>query len=133
MVPAGLDFSDRNAVEKFLQTDRFRPCANLECSPAHLQHVVLYTPVCMEGRFNREGVAQYFDMPVPARPLSPVTYTTVAEWGPLVSCPRDCKGYRNRTVAKILATGKHGAGWFFHNIVKPTEVLWAAFWARVFR
>ena len=131
MIPDGLDFSDRNAVEKFLETDRFRRCANLECRSAHLEHVVLYLPVCLEGRFNKEGIAQYLDMPMPQHPLSPLIYTTVAQWGPRVSCPRDCKGYRNRTVAKILGTVKRGASWVFENIVKPTEVLWAAFWAWV--
>lgn len=65
--------------------------------------------------------------------LSPLIYTTVAVWGPHVSCPRDCKGYRNRTAAKILGSVKRGTSWVFENVIKPTEVLWAAFWAWVFK
>lgn len=102
MSSTGLNFTDRNAVESFLETQRFRPCANLKCFAAHVQHDVIYLPVCLQGRFHREGVAEYFDMPLPPRPLSPLTYTSVGAWGPLVSCPRKCKDYRNRTVARIL-------------------------------
>ena len=40
-------------------------------------------------------------MPEPRGRLSPLTYTTIPVWASLVSCPRDCKGYRNRTLAKI--------------------------------
>ena len=78
-----------------------------------LQHEVLYMPVCREGRFNREGVAAYLDMPLPPRPLSPLTYTTIGIWAPLVSCPPDCKGYRNRSVAKLLRAGSSAVRWLF--------------------
>src|SRR5258708_21750857 len=101
---AEINFTDRNAVEKFLEGDKFRSCANLECSPVELEHDVLYMPMCMEGRFNREGIAEHLDMPRPPRPLSPLTYTTIPVWAPLVSCPADCKGYQNRTVAKVKKT-----------------------------
>lgn len=133
MSTTGLNFTDRNAVEDFLETKRFRPCANLKCFPAHVQRDAIYLPVCLQGRFHREGVAEFFDMPVPPRPLSPLTYTSVGAWGPLVSCPRKCKGYRNRTVAKILTGGKHAASWFFEHILKPAEFFWAAFWAWVMK
>jgi len=99
-VPQTINFADRNAVETFLESEKFRPCANLECSQVGLQHQVLYMPVCREGRFHREGVAEFLDMPLPPRPLSPVTYMSIGSWAPLVSCPRECKGYRNRTLAK---------------------------------
>jgi hypothetical protein len=108
-----INFADRNTVEKFLETDRFRPCANLDCSPVKLQHQVLYMPMCREGRFHRQGVAEFFDMPLPPRPLSPVTYMNIGSWAPLVSCPRECKGYRNRTLAKAQKAVKRIARWFF--------------------
>ena len=128
-----INFADRNAVDEFLQTEGFRPCANLECSPVHLEHEVFYMPLCFEGRFKKEGVAEYFDMPLPPRPVSPVTYTTVGLWGPLVSCPSNCKGYRNRTIARIRMAVSRGASWVFEHILKPGEFLWAAFWARLLK
>lgn len=96
-----MNFSDRNAVERFLEGKKFRHCANLQCSPVELEHQVLYMPMCMEGRFKRKGFAEVLDLPQPPRPLSPVTYTTIPLWAPLISCPADCKGYRNRTFAKV--------------------------------
>src|SRR5260370_37793392 len=63
-------------------------------------------PACLEGRFAREGFAQHIEMPLRSRPLSPMTYTTIPQWAPLIRCPRDCKGYRNRTVAKVRAMFK---------------------------
>jgi hypothetical protein len=42
-----VNFTDRNAVEKFLETDKFRPCANLECSRVALQDVSCICP-CVE-------------------------------------------------------------------------------------
>jgi hypothetical protein len=111
--PKNIDFADRNAVEHFLETEKFRPCANLECTPLQLQHEVLYMPVCREGRFNREGVAEFLEMPLPPRRLSPLTYTTIGIWAPLVSCPPNCKGYRNRTLAKIRRAGLLSVRWLF--------------------
>lgn len=128
-----LNFADRNAVEAFLETEKFRPCANLECSQVRLEHAVFYMPVCLEGRFSREGVAQHLDMPVPPQSVSPVTYMTVGIWGPLVSCSSDCKGYRNRRAVKVSTAARMAAKWFFENILKPGEVFWAAFWARLMR
>jgi len=108
-----INFTNRNAVEKFLEGEQFRPCDNLKCSPVELEHDVLYMPMCMEGRFHREGVAEVLDMPLPPRPLSPVTYTTIPIWAPLVSCPHDCKGYENRTVAKFQRSVSSAIRWLF--------------------
>jgi hypothetical protein len=130
---AELNFADRNAVEAFLQTERFRPCANLECSQVRLERAVFYMPLCLEGRFSKEGVAKYLNMPLPPQDLSPVIYMTVGTWGPLVSCPRDCNGYRNRSVAKAKTAGMRGAKWLFENVLKPADFLWAAFWAWIMR
>ena len=101
---AEINFTDRNAVEKFLEGKKFRRCENLKCSPVELQYQILYMPMCMEGRFNREGFVEHLEMPRPPRPLSPMIYTTIPMWAPLVSCPVDCKGYQNRTVAKVKKT-----------------------------
>ena len=101
---AEINFTDRNAVEKFLDGKQFRHCANLRCNPLQLQQGTVYMPFCMESRFKREGVAEFLELPSPPRPLSPLTYTTIPTWAPLVSCPADCKGYRNRTVAKVKKT-----------------------------
>lgn len=128
-----VNFTDRNAVENCLQTERFRPCANLRCVPAHLRDEVLYMPVCVEGRFHREGVAEFYDMPLPPRPVSPVTYMMIGVWAPLISCPADCKGYKNRTVAKTQKAGGRVASLLFEHVLKPAEFLWAAFWAWVFK
>jgi hypothetical protein len=108
-----INFGDRNAVEKFLESSRFRPCAHLTCSQADLPHQVLYMPMCMEGRFRREGIAGSFDMPAPSRRLSPVTYTSVPIWAPLVSCPPDCRGYQNRTVARLQTAAMSVVRWLF--------------------
>ena len=118
----GVDFTDRNAIEDFLGTERFRPCASLKCIPAYLEHMVLYMPVCLEGRFRREGVAQHIDMPRPGRPLSPLTYTTLQAWGPLVSCPGNCKGYRNRTIAKVRRVGRRAVSWLWGDVLTPSEL-----------
>lgn len=108
-----IDFGDRNAVERFLESSRFRRCTHLECSPVNLASQVVYMPMCMEGRFHKEGIAASFDMPAPSRPLSPVTYTTIPIWAPFVSCPLDCKGYKNRTVAKLHSVFSSAARWLF--------------------
>jgi hypothetical protein len=108
-----VNFSDRNAVEKFLETAKFRPCAHLKCLPAGLKHGIVYMPVCLEGRFNKTGVADFIEMPLPPRPLSPLTYTTIGVWAPLVSCPPDCKGYRNRALANMQNAVRLAARWFF--------------------
>ena len=111
-----INFFDRNSVEEFLETKKFRPCANLECSRVQLPtpHGVAYMPVCLEGRFKRTGVAEFIEMPLPPSPLSPVTYTTIPVWAPLVSCPSHCRGYRNRTQARIYKAVKQAARWFIH-------------------
>lgn len=99
-----IDFGDRNAVERFLEGKKFRRCTNLRCesvSPSNMQ--MLYMPICTEGRFAREGFAQHIEMPLHSRPLNPITYTTIPQWAPLISCPSDCRGYQNRTVARLRA------------------------------
>jgi|HubBroStandDraft_5_1064220.scaffolds.fasta_scaffold38456_2 hypothetical protein len=111
--PQNINFADRNAVEKFLETDKFRPCANLECSRVPLQHDTAYMPMCLEGRFNRAGFAGMIEMPQPQRPLSSITYTTIPIWAPLVSCPRDCKGYQNRTISKVRGAAALAIRWLF--------------------
>ena len=93
---------------------------NLGCLPAHTRDGVLHLPVCSTGNFDRQGNARHFEMPDPQRPLGPLTYLTVAIWGPLVSCPRNCKAYRNQTAAKLLKDTKRLASWLFENLVKPT-------------
>jgi hypothetical protein len=129
-----INFSDRNAVEKLLETEKFRPCANLRCAPVKLQHHQLFMPMCDEGRFDRQGVAEFFDMPnTQVRSLSPVTYMNIPSWATLVSCPPDCKGYKNRTVAKTRKAGGHAASWLFEHILKPAEIVWAAVWAWLFK
>jgi hypothetical protein len=102
--PDPIDFRDRNAVERFLETEKFRRCTNLRCdSVSHPNMQMLYMPACLEGRFAKEGVAQHIELPLGSRPLSPVTYTTIPIWASLISCPPDCKGYRNRIVARVRA------------------------------
>jgi hypothetical protein len=120
----GVNFSDRNSVEQFLETKRFRPCANLKCEPASLPNIKLYVPMCLENYFAKEGVARYFDLPDVSRPLSPLTYTTIHEWAPFISCPRDCKGYQNRKIAKLKHTANMVA-----NTLHPREWMNAAVWA----
>ncbi len=131
--PKNVNFTDLNAVEKFLETEKFRPCANLECSEVKLHNQHFYMPMCREGRFDKQGVAEFFDMPVPTRPCSPVTYMSLATWAPLISCPPDCKGYKNRTVAKTQKAGGQTARWLFEHILKPAEIFWAAVWAYFFK
>jgi hypothetical protein len=131
--PKSINFSDQNAVEKFLETEKFRPCANLECSEVNLHNAHFYMPMCREGRFDRHGIADFFEMPVPARPCSPITYMSLAHWAPLISCPPDCKGYKNRHVAKTQKAGGKVAGWLFEHILKPAEIFWAAVWAWLFK
>lgn len=132
--PKNVNFSDRNSVEKFLESEKFRPCANLRCAPIMLQHQQLYMPQCDEGRFDRQGIAEFFDMPnTQMRRLSPVTYMSIPSWAPFISCPPDCKGYRNRTVAKTQKAGGRIASWLFEHVLKPAEILWAAVWAWIFK
>jgi hypothetical protein len=71
-------------------------------------------PVCLEGRFKRTGVAEFIEMPLPPSPLSPVTYTSIPVWAPLVSCASDCRGYRNRTRARIYKAVRQATRWFIH-------------------
>jgi hypothetical protein len=43
-----------------------------------LQQQQLYMPQCDEGRFDRQGIAGFFDMPNPqVRRLSPVTHMSI--------------------------------------------------------
>jgi hypothetical protein len=95
------NFGYKNSAEKFLECGKFRKCANLRLIPAQLQLVRLHIPVCMESRFNRTGTAEWLPMPVFGQPLSPLTYTTVGEWAPHISCPVKCKGHRNPRWAKF--------------------------------
>lgn len=112
--PKNINFTNRNAVEKFLETEKFRPCANLRCAPVKLQNQQLFMPMCDEGRFDRQGVAEFFEMPsTQVRRLSPVTYMSIPSWAPFISCPSDCKGYRNRTVAKLARAGSSVMHWLF--------------------
>lgn len=67
--------------------------------------------MCLEGRFSREGVAEFMGMPQPPRPLSPLIFTTIPIWAPLVSCPPDCRGYRSRTVAKLRRAWNSAVRW----------------------
>jgi hypothetical protein len=96
------NFGDKNSAERFLECGKFRRCANLRLIPAHLPSALLYIPACLESRFNKAGTAQWLPLPVYGAPLSPITYTTVGQWAPLISCPRDCKGYRSQRWARIL-------------------------------
>lgn len=101
------NFGDRNSAERFLECGKFRQCANLmlplpeQTSPS----VHVYIPICAESRFERTGVAQFMPMPTVRNgrsgQVNPVTYTTVAQWAPLISCPRKCEGYRNKRWANL--------------------------------
>ncbi|MFP5266584.1 MAG: hypothetical protein ACLGQU_04380 [Acidobacteriota bacterium] len=133
MTQNGLDFSDRSAVEKFLKTKRFRRCANLECLPAHTGEVVLHLPVCSAGYFERQGNARHFRMPDPQRDLRPLTYMTVAIWGTARELPAQLQSLSESNRSKASEGYKRLASWLFENLVKPTEILWAAFWAWLFR
>ena len=98
------NFGDKNSAERFLECGKFRRCANLTLIFGH-QHnppVSVYLPVCRESRFDRTGMAQMLPIPIANTPISPVTYTTVAHWAPLISCPRDCKSYRSQRWTRIL-------------------------------
>ncbi len=47
-------------------------------------------------------MAQHLLMPNPgSHTVSPIVYTTVGQWAPLISCPRMCKGYRNKHWAAL--------------------------------
>jgi membrane protein implicated in regulation of membrane protease activity len=98
------NFGDKNSAERFLECGKFRRCANLTLVYGYQRNplVSVYLPVCRESRFERTGWAQAMQMPGPSTPTSPVTYTTVAQWAPLISCPRNCKGYRSQRWARIL-------------------------------
>ncbi|MGC2270207.1 MAG: hypothetical protein WA608_25715, partial [Candidatus Acidiferrales bacterium] len=95
--------------------------------PSH----AVYLPVCTKARFNRQGVAQHIEMPDPKRALGPVTYTTIATWAPLVSCPPACREYQNPTLAKMKATVGNSLVWVSKHFIKTSEIFWAWFWARV--
>jgi hypothetical protein len=133
--PKATNFGDQNSVEEFLEDKKFRQrCEHLRCAPVQLQHQRLYMPMCDEGRFDREGIAEAFEMPsTKVGRLSPVTYIVIPSWAPFISCPLKCKGYKNRTVAKIEKVGKQGASWVFHHVLKPAEIFWAAVWAWLFK
>jgi hypothetical protein len=127
------NFADKNSAEKFLECGKFRRCANLLLAEAHLPGHTLYVPVCTKSRFNRQGVAQHIEMPDPKRALGPITYRTVAAWAPLISCPRDCREYQNPTLAKIKAAVGNSLVWTSEHVIKPSEIVWAAFWAWVMK
>ena len=98
------NFSERNSAERFLESGKFRPCANLLLPLIHQPSfpVNVYIPVCAKSRFNKTGVAQHLLVPDPgSRIVSPEVYTTVAKWAPHISCPRKCKGYRNKRWAAL--------------------------------
>ena len=38
-------------------------------------------PVCLEGRFAKEGVPQHIELPLPSPRLSPITDTTIPDLG----------------------------------------------------
>jgi hypothetical protein len=129
-----VNFSDQNAVETFLESEKFRPCANLRCAPVNLNLQQVFMPMCDEGRFHRQEIAIAFVMPsTKVRHLSPWTYMHIPSWAPHISCPPDCKGYRNRTVAKTQKAGGRVANWLFEHVMKPGEFVWAAVWARLFK
>lgn len=132
--PRTINFTDRNAVEKFLETKKFRHCANLECSRVDLHRQVLYMPMCLDDRFNKQGDAEFFDMPsAQKRTVSPVTYMSIPNWAPFISCPHDCKGYRNRTIAKAQKTVGQAARWFFGEAaVKDSRTNDKRWWERPF-
>jgi hypothetical protein len=73
------NFGDQNSVEEFLADKKFRQhCVNLRCSPVQLQHQRLYMPMCDEGRFDRQGIGEAFEMPsTKLGRLSPVTYMVI--------------------------------------------------------
>lgn len=129
------DFRDRNAVEKYLECGRFKQCANLVSLPAVLPPTgtTVYLPVCTENRFNKTGFATHIEMPVPGKPLSPLTYVPLGQWASLISCPGDCRGYKNRSWAKFKDKARVPLAWVAGCVIKPTEIWWAAFWAWVMK
>lgn len=127
------DFTDKNAVDRFLNCGKFRRCANLKAPHARLPGATVYLPVCTKSRFDRKGVAALIEMPEPRRPLEPFTYTTLAVWAPLISCPRDCCEYERPASAKVKRWLRQSLSWVSQHLIKPSEILWAAFWAWLFR
>jgi hypothetical protein len=125
------DFRDRNAVDRYLESGKFRRCANLESIPATLppSGITVYLPVCTKSRFNRAGFAANIEMPIPGKPLGPITYSTLGNWAPLISCPRNCREYEHPALAKAKAK----LPWIAKHIIKPSEIFWAAFWAWVMK
>ena len=97
------NFEDRSSAEQFLECGKFRVrCANVSLDKVALpQSHFAYMPICLESRFEKAGIAQFMPMPVRGHPLNPITYTSIGDWGPLVSCPRKCRGYRNKYWAAI--------------------------------
>lgn len=98
------NFADRNSAEQFLDCGKFRQrCANLTLDRLGLpQPNFVYIPICLESRFERAGIAQYVPMPVRELPMSPTIYATLPVWAPLLSCPRNCRGYRNKYWAAMV-------------------------------
>jgi hypothetical protein len=127
------DFKDKNSVDRYLECGRFRRCANLLAIQVRLPDCSFYMPVCTKSRFNRRGFAKHIEMPVPRQPVGPVTYTTLAQWGPLISCPRNCQEYQNPTLAKIKSKAGTSLVWISTHFIKPSEIWWAAFWAWVMK
>lgn len=123
------DFRDRNSVDRYLECGRFKRCANLQSVPARLPDGTAYLPVCTKSRFNRTGFATEIEMPAPGRTLGVITQATLGLWAPLISCPRDCREYKNRRLAKVEAVTRSSVGWIFEHFLKPAEIWWAAFWA----
>ena len=123
---AGVNFSDKNAVEHFIEGEQFRPCANLQCDSVDVpvDHVRLYMPMCLESRFAKEGQAQWFDMPNRDLPLSPVTYMSIPASAGGISCPADYPGFKSRTMAKVEKVAEK---------IHVKDGVWAAFWAWVMK
>jgi hypothetical protein len=98
------NWGDKNSAERFLECGKFRQCASLDLIFLHQQSppVNVYLLVCRESRFDRAGLAQQIQMPVPNTRVSPTTYMIVRQWSPFISCPPKCKGYRSQRWAKIL-------------------------------
>ena len=114
------DFRDKNAVDRFLECGKFRRCGNLKAVRANLREATVYMPVCMKSRFNRAGFAADIEMPVPGRPLGPVTYSSLGFWAPLISCPRNCRDYEHPALAKLKATLRPSLAWLA-KLVMPRQ------------
>lgn len=125
------NFTDKNAVDRYLECGRFRRCANLKAAPAYLPDVTIYIPMCMKSRFNRTDVAAYIPMPSPNQPLNPLTQASLRYWSRSISCPRNCREYKNATVARIWAQTRRFSDSILGHVIKPSEIWWAAFWAWV--